>query len=80
MGVRPCVSLALPQRGVEDKNLGPFIKTIMTRCIHCTRCVRFAEEIAGVPDMGTTNRGRDTEIGTYIGKVRQPYIYAHTLG
>lgn len=54
---------------MEDKNLGPFIKTIMTRCIHCTRCVRFAEEVAGVADLGTTNRGRDTEIGTYIGKV-----------
>ena len=57
------------KRLVDDKNLGPFIKTIMTRCIHCTRCVRFAEEIAGVDDLGTTNRGRDTEIGTYVGKI-----------
>jgi len=57
------------KRLVDDKNLGPFIKTIMTRCIHCTRCVRFAEEIAGIDDLGTTNRGRDTEIGTYVGKI-----------
>lgn len=53
------------KRGVEDKNCGPFIKTIMTRCIHCTRCVRFASEIAGITFLGTTNRGKNTEIGTY---------------
>jgi NADH dehydrogenase/NADH:ubiquinone oxidoreductase subunit G len=41
----------------------------MTRCIHCTRCVRFSEEIAGVPDLGTSGRGRATEIGTYIEKL-----------
>ena len=57
------------KRGVEDKNIGPLIKTIMTRCIHCTRCVRFASEIAGVPDLGTIGRGRDTEIGTYVQKI-----------
>lgn len=57
------------KRGVEDKNLGPIIKTVMTRCIHCTRCVRFADEVVGVPVLGTTNRGRDTEIGTYIGDI-----------
>ena len=57
------------KRGVEDKNIGPLVKTVMTRCIHCTRCVRFATEIAGVPDIGTVGRGRDTEIGTYIQKV-----------
>eukprot|EP00475_Leptophrys_vorax_P041506 TRINITY_DN78263_c0_g1_i1.p1 TRINITY_DN78263_c0_g1~~TRINITY_DN78263_c0_g1_i1.p1 ORF type:complete len:719 (-),score=191.50 TRINITY_DN78263_c0_g1_i1:35-2191(-) len=56
------------KRSVEDKNLGPFIKTIMTRCIHCTRCVRFAEEIAGVEDLGVTGRGNSMEIGTYIEK------------
>jgi NADH dehydrogenase (ubiquinone) Fe-S protein 1 len=56
------------KRGVENKNCGPLIKTIMTRCIHCTRCVRFATEIAGVEDLGTTGRGRETEIGTYIEK------------
>ena len=57
------------KRGVEDKNTGPLIKTIMTRCIHCTRCIRFATEIAGVPDLGTTGRGKKTEIGTYIKKL-----------
>merc|ERR1711871_1139212 len=57
------------KRGVEDKNCGPLIKTIMTRCIHCTRCVRFATEIAGLPDLGTTGRGKKTEIGTYVQKL-----------
>merc|ERR1719399_2383511 len=45
------------KRSVEDKNLGPLVKTVMTRCIHCTRCVRFAEEVAGIQDMGVTGRG-----------------------
>jgi len=57
------------KRSVEDKNLGPLIKTIMTRCIHCTRCVRFATEVAGVEVLGTTSRGIDTEIGTYVEKM-----------
>mmetsp|Transcript_9138 Transcript_9138/g.27498 ORF Transcript_9138/g.27498 Transcript_9138/m.27498 type:complete len:263 (+) Transcript_9138:93-881(+) len=57
------------KRSVDDKYCGPLIKTIMTRCIHCTRCVRFATEIAGVEDLGTTGRGRDTEIGTYVEKI-----------
>jgi len=57
------------KRGVEDKNCGPLVKTIMTRCIHCTRCVRFFQEVAGQEDFGTTLRGRETEIGTYVGKV-----------
>lgn len=54
------------KRGVEDKNCGPLIKTIMTRCIHCTRCVRFSSEIAGENFLGTFNRGTSTEIGNYI--------------
>lgn len=53
------------KRGVEDKNCGPLIKTIMTRCIHCTRCVRFGTEIAGINFFGTLNRGTSTEIGSY---------------
>ncbi len=57
------------KRGVEDKNCGPLVKTIMTRCIHCTRCVRFATEIAGISDLGTTGRGKKTEIGTYVQKL-----------
>ncbi|VEL26394.1 unnamed protein product [Protopolystoma xenopodis] len=54
------------KRAVEDKNIGPLIKTVMTRCIHCTRCVRFANEIAGIPVLGTTGRGSEMQIGTYI--------------
>lgn len=54
---------------VSDKNLGPMIKTVMTRCIHCTRCVRFATEIAGVEELGMFGRGSGSEIGTYIDKI-----------
>jgi len=54
------------KRAVEDKNIGPLVKTIMTRCIHCTRCVRFANEVAGAPEFGTTGRGADMQIGTYL--------------
>src|SRR6202051_583185 len=54
------------KRAVEDKYIGPLVKTIMTRCIHCTRCVRFAAEVAGVPELGATGRGEDMEITTYL--------------
>ena len=57
------------RRVVSDKNLGAIIKTVMTRCIHCTRCVRFATEIAGIQELGIFGRGGDSEIGTYIDKV-----------
>ncbi|KAA8491073.1 NADH-ubiquinone oxidoreductase 75 kDa subunit [Porphyridium purpureum] len=57
------------KRSVEDKYTGPLIKTIMTRCIHCTRCVRFGTEVAGVEDLGTTGRGTNTEIGMYVEKM-----------
>ncbi len=57
---------ALNKRAVEDKYIGPLIKTIMTRCIHCTRCVRFMTEIAGVEELGATGRGEDMEITTYL--------------
>uniref|UniRef100_A0A2K5MRS0 NADH-ubiquinone oxidoreductase 75 kDa subunit, mitochondrial n=1 Tax=Cercocebus atys TaxID=9531 RepID=A0A2K5MRS0_CERAT len=57
------------KRAVEDKNIGPLVKTIMTRCIQCTRCIRFASEIAGVDDLGTTGRGNDMQVGTYIEKM-----------
>jgi len=56
------------KRVVKDKNIGPLIATDMTRCILCTRCVRFGEEIAGLPELGATGRGEFTEIGTYIEK------------
>ncbi|MGH6876146.1 MAG: NADH-quinone oxidoreductase subunit NuoG, partial [Rhizomicrobium sp.] len=56
------------KRAVDDKYMGPLIKTIMTRCIQCTRCIRFATEVAGVPDLGATGRGEDMEITTYLEK------------
>ncbi len=54
------------KRSVPEKNMGPLIKTQMTRCIHCTRCVRFATEIAGVPEIGAIGRGEDMQITTYL--------------
>ncbi|WP_440912021.1 NADH-quinone oxidoreductase subunit NuoG [Candidatus Pelagibacter sp.] len=54
------------KRSVPDKNMGPLIKTQMTRCIHCTRCIRFATEIAGVPELGAIGRGEDMQITTYL--------------
>ena len=56
------------KRVVKDKNLGPLVSTDMTRCIHCTRCVRFGQDVAGFPELGTTGRGEHNEIGTYIEK------------
>src|ERR1700748_2875270 len=56
------------KRAVEDKYMGPLVKTLMTRCIQCTSCVRFATEVAGVPDLGATGRGEDMEITTYLEK------------
>ena len=56
------------KRVVVDKNIGPLIQTDLTRCIHCTRCVRFGEEIAGLRELGATGRGENMEIGTYIEK------------
>src|ERR1700749_2574326 len=56
------------KRAVEDKYMGPLVKSIMTRCIQCTRCVRFATEVAGVPDLGATGGGEDMEITTYLEK------------
>lgn len=56
------------KRAVENKDLGPIVKTNMTRCIQCTRCVRFANEVAGVDDLGTTGRGNDMQIGMYVEK------------
>ncbi len=56
------------KRAVPDKIMGPLIKTVMTRCIHCTRCIRFATEIAGVEELGATGRGENMEVGTYVEK------------
>ena len=54
------------KRVVKDKNIGPLVSTDMTRCIHCTRCVRFGQEIAGIQELGTTGRGEWMEIGTFV--------------
>lgn len=54
------------KRAVEDKYIGPLVKTIMTRCIHCTRCIRFATEVGGTPELGAIGRGEDMEITTYL--------------
>jgi NADH-quinone oxidoreductase subunit G len=56
------------KRAVRDKDFGPLVETHMTRCIHCTRCIRFLSEIAGIEELGATGRGEDMEIGTYIGR------------
>ncbi|MGI9205928.1 MAG: NADH-quinone oxidoreductase subunit NuoG [Woeseiaceae bacterium] len=56
------------KRVVKDKDIGPLVSTDMTRCIHCTRCVRFGEEVTGLQELGTTERGEDMKIGTYIEK------------
>ena len=67
------------KRIVTDKNLGPIVKTVMTRCIHCTRCVRFACEIAGVESLGVFGRGMNSEIGTYINKVFQSELSGNVI-
>ncbi len=57
-----------PKRAAIDPDLGPLVATCMTRCISCTRCVRFMTEVAGVPEMGQTGRGEDSEITSYLGR------------
>src|SRR3989304_6157896 len=64
-GVAPS-RFAENKRAVEDKYIGALVKTVMTRCIQCTRCVRFMTEVAGVPELGATGRGEDMEITTYL--------------
>ena len=67
------------KRIVTDKNLGTIVKTVMTRCIHCTRCVRFATEIAGVEDLGVFGRGENSEIGTYVEKTFQSELSGNVV-
>jgi NADH-quinone oxidoreductase subunit G len=67
------------KRAVKDKNFGPLVKTSMNRCIHCTRCVRFATEVAGVPELGATGRGEGMEIGTYIEKALSSELSANII-
>jgi len=69
----------LNKRAVSDKEMGPLIKTIMTRCIHCTRCVRFATEVAGVPEMGSLGRGEHMEITTYLERTLTSELSANMI-
>src|SRR6059058_2345921 len=67
------------KRAVEEKYMGPLIKTVMTRCIQCTRCVRFITEVAGVPDIGLISRGEDVEITTYLDKAVTSELSANVI-
>ena len=67
------------KRAVSEKNMGPLIKTQMTRCIHCTRCVRFATEVAGVTEIGAIGRGEDMEITTYLEQSMQSELSANVV-
>ncbi|MGC1270589.1 MAG: NADH-quinone oxidoreductase subunit NuoG [Croceibacterium sp.] len=67
------------KRAVTEKNMGPLIKTIMTRCIHCTRCVRFSEEIAGVDEIGALYRGEDMQITTYLERAAEHELSANVI-
>jgi len=67
------------KRAVSEKYMGPLIKTIMTRCIHCTRCVRFSEEIAGVDEIGALYRGEDTQITTYLERAARHELSANVI-
>ena len=67
------------KRAVSEKNMGPLIKTQMTRCIHCTRCIRFATEIAGVPEIGAIGRGEDMQITTYLEQSMQSELSANVV-
>ncbi len=68
-----------PKRQVKEKYMGPLIKTQMTRCIHCTRCVRFSTEVAGIPELGAIGRGEDTEITTYLEKSMESEISGNVI-
>jgi len=67
------------KREVSEKNMGPLIKTQMTRCIHCTRCIRFATEVAGVPELGTIGRGEEMQITTYLEQSMQSELSANVV-
>jgi NADH-quinone oxidoreductase subunit G len=67
------------KRAVTEKYMGPLIKTVMTRCIHCTRCVRFSEEIAGVDEIGALYRGEAMQITTYLEKAGKHEMSANVI-
>ncbi len=67
------------KRQVPEKYMGPLIRTQMTRCIHCTRCIRFATEVAGVPELGAIGRGEDMQITTYLEKSMESELSANVI-
>jgi NADH-quinone oxidoreductase subunit G len=67
------------KRAVKDKYIGPLVKTIMTRCIHCTRCIRFSTEIAGVQELGAVGRGEDMQITTYLEKAMTSELQGNVI-
>ena len=67
------------KRVVQDKDIGPLVQTDLTRCIHCTRCVRFGEEIAGMRELGATGRGEDMRIGTYVEKAMRSELSGNVI-
>jgi NADH-quinone oxidoreductase subunit G len=67
------------KRAVKEKDFGPLVATAMTRCIHCTRCIRFLDDVAGVAEMGAVNRGEDMEIGTYIERALTSELSANII-
>jgi NADH-quinone oxidoreductase subunit G len=67
------------KRAVRDKDFGPLVETAMTRCIHCTRCIRFLNDVAGIEELGATGRGEDMEIGTYIERALTSELSANII-
>src|SRR5215207_1400839 len=67
------------KRAVEDKYIGPLVKTFMNRCIHCTRCIRFSTEVAGVSELGAIGRGEDLEITTYLERAMTSELQANVI-
>src|ERR1700678_2696626 len=76
---RDATRYAENKRAVEEKHMGPLIKTVMTRCIQCTRCVRFITEVAGVPEIGLISRGEDVEITTYLDQAVASELSANVI-
>ncbi|MCZ2328220.1 NADH-quinone oxidoreductase subunit NuoG [Bartonella sp. F02] len=76
---RDCSRYTEDKRAVEDKYIGPLVKTVMTRCIHCTRCVRFTTEVAGISELGLIGRGEDAEITTYLEKAMTSELQGNVI-
>ncbi|OLL55157.1 NADH-quinone oxidoreductase subunit G [Bartonella henselae] len=76
---RDCSRYTENKRAVEDKYIGPLVKTVMTRCIHCTRCVRFTTEVAGISELGLIGRGEDAEITTYLEKAMTSELQGNVI-